>query len=164
MNIEAATTSPVLYRCFDYDANLLYIGATSDFCKRMAQHRTQSHWFPDMAYHTTEAYRTRADAAAAEKAAIAKERPEFNFAHNVPPAPAPEPKVKGANFPSHIPVRLTSDIVAGLDALKAATGIGRALFIRVALEYCIPRFLSGDTELLKRLPDATSEYLKNRNA
>lgn len=70
-----------LYRHFDSDGRLLYIGIASDPETRRKQHQRNSRWArlsDDMA---VEWFTTRGEAEAAERAAIASERPIFNTTH-----------------------------------------------------------------------------------
>jgi predicted GIY-YIG superfamily endonuclease len=74
-----------LYRCFDADDFLIYIGCTVDVRKRLQLHRCSttvkaSRWLTAcMARHiVSEPYPSRVAALAAEAAAIAAEQPIFN--------------------------------------------------------------------------------------
>lgn len=76
-----------VYRIYDANDVLIYIGATSNLKARMATHRSMKPWpgcapvvtvGARMARWTSTEYPTRADAFAAERAAIRAERPELN--------------------------------------------------------------------------------------
>lgn len=69
-----------LYRFFDENGLLLYVGITKDFKKRKSQHAARSQWFHRAARHTLEPHPSRAAALAAEAAAILEEQPLFNRA------------------------------------------------------------------------------------
>ena len=71
----------VLYRYFDSEGRLLYLGITGDNTKRQSQHRRDSFWFGLIASATFEHYPTRLEALAAEKSAIQSEQPKFNTQH-----------------------------------------------------------------------------------
>ena len=71
-----------LYRHFDADGQLLYVGITCNPSKRLGQHRRSKDWFTDIAQTTYEKYASRADVIAAEKAAIEAEHPLWNVCHN----------------------------------------------------------------------------------
>lgn len=68
----------VVYRAFDPSGQLLYVGRTKRFRERMTSHRRLSAWWAEATSITIEAYATQVDAAHAERAAIANERPRFN--------------------------------------------------------------------------------------
>lgn len=71
-----------LYRCFDKDQNLLYIGISSSVLARLSQHSHQSHWFSGLVYVKIEKFASLCDAACAEKNAIKNEHPQFNIIYN----------------------------------------------------------------------------------
>jgi excinuclease UvrABC nuclease subunit len=67
-----------LYRHFDCDATLLYVGVAKHLAARTAGHKAASPWGKQIASITTEEYPTKAAAHAAERAAILSEGPKFN--------------------------------------------------------------------------------------
>lgn len=71
----------VLYRAYDANNTLLYIGISSQAFARFDQHSHTSQWLPSCPYVTLEHYRHRNDALKAEKAAIKNENPKFNLVH-----------------------------------------------------------------------------------
>lgn len=74
-----------VYRCFDADGRLLYIGCTVDVERRLTAHRRSAAWFPLLASvrlvgpFVGSAARYRA--MRAEERLIRAERPEFNAHH-----------------------------------------------------------------------------------
>jgi len=85
----------VVYRFFDADDTLLYIGVTSDFPLRLEQHKRQSAFGPSIDSYTLAYYTTRAAADHAERAAILDECPAGNsrvrVKRKMPPGPVPQP-------------------------------------------------------------------------
>lgn len=71
----------VLYRAFDLEGRLLYIGSTNDVRLRMDQHRKSAQWFSRMALFTTEPFATEDEVRIAERAAIQNEQPPYNISH-----------------------------------------------------------------------------------
>ncbi len=69
-----------LYRYFDSEGQLLYVGITGDNTKRQSQHRRNSFWFGKIASATFEHFDTRAEADSAETLAIKNEKPLHNIA------------------------------------------------------------------------------------
>lgn len=67
-----------LYRHFDADGRLLYVGISTASMRRLSEHRTDSAWFWSIATIKVERFDTIAQARLAETAAIKNERPLFN--------------------------------------------------------------------------------------
>lgn len=72
--------STILYRYFDNQDQLLYVGITGDNVKRQSQHRRNSFWFGKIAVAKFEHFKTRDEALQAEAAAIRLEKPLHNIA------------------------------------------------------------------------------------
>lgn len=70
-----------LYRHFDKDGRLLYVGISLNAVARLAQHRGVAHWFRSIARIEIEWHPTREDACAAEIEAIREELPMHNVIH-----------------------------------------------------------------------------------
>ena len=71
-----------LYRHYDYEDVLLYVGVSISTAARLAQHRDHSRWFENVHRVTITRYDTRESALIAEKLAIQAERPVWNVHHN----------------------------------------------------------------------------------
>ena len=71
-----------LYRFFATDGSLLYVGVTNNPARRFTQHGVQRDWWHEVATIRMERHESREAVLAAEKAAIAKERPRYNVKHN----------------------------------------------------------------------------------
>lgn len=67
-----------VYRCYDDQGHLLYVGMSVDPVKRIASHRRYAVWLPRMARWTTEWFPDRATARAEELRAMREE----SSAHN----------------------------------------------------------------------------------
>lgn len=70
-------TQTALYRHFDANGQLLYVGISLSAVGRLAQHRDKE-WFTAIATMTTEWFRSRDEAIFAEQAAIRDELPAYN--------------------------------------------------------------------------------------
>ena len=68
-----------LYRYFDSDGKLLYVGITGDNVKRQSQHRRNAFWFGEIASATFVHFDSREEALEAEAAAIRYEKPAHNI-------------------------------------------------------------------------------------
>lgn len=73
-----------LYRYFDSENALLYIGISLSHLQRLSQHRASSSWAYLIASTTVEYYPDKASALLAEAQAIKSERPKHNIIHNKP--------------------------------------------------------------------------------
>jgi hypothetical protein len=78
-----------LYRFYDTDGQLLYIGISFSAIQRAAQHRDAQPWWSDVARMDIEhlGTTTRRNAEQLERAAIAAESPRHNIAHNMKSVP-----------------------------------------------------------------------------
>lgn len=74
-----------LYRHWDADGRLLYVGIAKRPMARERQHEASSPWMVFQAEMTVEPFGSRADAEAAEAEAIRTEEPLFNVAGNESP-------------------------------------------------------------------------------
>jgi predicted GIY-YIG superfamily endonuclease len=73
-------TPTALYRLYDAEGKLLYIGITGDIKARFAQHAETKAWWPDVTRKTVEWHAARSEASQAELEAIKAERPVHNIA------------------------------------------------------------------------------------
>lgn len=69
-----------VYRYYDENEQLLYVGITGDNYKRQSAHRRGSSWFKDAVNATFEHFDTREEALEAETIAIRTENPMYNIA------------------------------------------------------------------------------------
>jgi predicted GIY-YIG superfamily endonuclease len=82
-----------LYRFFDAQGQLLYVGLTENVASRWRQHNTFKPRWADVATATLEHFATREKAAAAEVRAIEQERPLWNIkTHREASRPKPIPR------------------------------------------------------------------------
>lgn len=68
-----------LYRHFDAEGRLLYVGITSSTFRRMRQHKHNSSWYEQVTRIEIERFPSREAARQAEMVAIDKEKPLFNM-------------------------------------------------------------------------------------
>lgn len=78
-----------LYRCFDAEGNLLYVGATKNVFQRIADHQAHSYWFRHVTRVEIQHFDSRKEALAAEAMAITLENPKHNTV---------TPRVPGVEF------------------------------------------------------------------
>lgn len=83
--VPGALRETALYRWWDDGDGLLYIGITGHLGGRTDAHAAGSSWMEFAVRSTVERYPNRAEAEAAEEAAIKAEQPLFNKQHNDTP-------------------------------------------------------------------------------
>lgn len=74
---------PTLYRYFDKDGRLLYVGVTTGHLERMLQHSLASLWWTDAVSCTLVHFTDEAEMREAERVAIETERPIHNRTFSV---------------------------------------------------------------------------------
>lgn len=90
-----------LYRYYDREGRLLYVGITGSGSSRMAAHASTSRWWRYVRTARFEHFRTREAALLAETMAIQTERPKFNKAQRVlAPRPASEALARISALPA----------------------------------------------------------------
>lgn len=123
-----------VYRMFDANGKVLYIGISGVVGRRFDQH-SQKVWFPQVSTITLEWFPTKAAAVLAERHAILAERPRYNV-DGTRRRKTPEPKApslhpaeprRGAEYPS--------DILARIAAIRAdlASGVARERRLRAGI-------------------------------
>jgi predicted GIY-YIG superfamily endonuclease len=87
-NVTFIRTSPqqehIVYRMFNDDGELLYVGVTSSFLRRMGDHKRDKPWYDEIGSIERWRYTTREAANQAEWEAIQTENPRHNIARAVP--------------------------------------------------------------------------------
>lgn len=68
----------VLYRMFNVENQLLYVGVTANPTVRLYAHEANQTWWHEVVLVTLEHFETAAQAALAEGAAIIEENPKYN--------------------------------------------------------------------------------------
>ena len=71
----------VLYRMFDADSRLLYVGISVHGPDRLNGHRHDKPWWPEIATVQMKHFPNRSAALQAEQAAIRTDNPKYNIAH-----------------------------------------------------------------------------------
>ena len=81
-NTAVSNKKTDLYRHFDSEGMLLYIGISFHTLFRLADHRGESSWYDNIRTVTIEKFPSREAAEQAERAAIKSELPKHNEAHH----------------------------------------------------------------------------------
>lgn len=77
-----------LYRFYDAEGVLLYVGITMNPAQRWKDHSKEKPWWVDVAHITLEDHSDREAVELAERAAIRRERPRYNVVHNAGRGPS----------------------------------------------------------------------------
>jgi predicted GIY-YIG superfamily endonuclease len=97
----------VLYKMYDDERRLLYVGISANLGKRLDRHMRDKLWFQQIAYIAVTHYATRTECLLAERHAIVSERPIHNLAHSGaagdPFAGAPASAVRIEDLPPKAP-------------------------------------------------------------
>lgn len=83
--IAEGETRTALYRFYDADEKLLYVGITDDPWRRWREHVRDKPWYPQVKHQAVTWYDARTAAEVAEYVAIRCEGPRFNIAGAVRP-------------------------------------------------------------------------------
>lgn len=107
--------SNVLYRVYDEDGRLLYVGITNNPPARFRSHRATKQWWAMVAHIFTKTYDSRAALREAEREAIKTEHPTYNVVHNAGRDDRPTDPVLFTDYCAacetlgHVPHALTMD-------------------------------------------------------
>lgn len=109
-----------LYRIYDRDGILLYVGISRSFGRRWSDESHEKPWWGDVQRMTVDWYPTRQEAEIAESRVIRSERPVHNVAHN---RPRPALSRKPSRAPSD-PYGLARLPLARLPTVAEALSLG----------------------------------------
>lgn len=153
-----------LYRFFDASGALLYVGIAGRFSARLRAHRREAPWYAAATSITLERFETRAEAEAAERAAIVSERPAHNVQHNsgkpvllVEPQPTRRERCEEARRRGRELERVVNDPRRTDSQLRAA----RAQSFQHALadaDLCTGWIWAADGRLTNRWADGVIEH------
>ena len=82
LKAKAKGREETLYRLYDREGSLLYVGITNDIFNRWKEHSNDKHWFEDVHRFEREVYPDRESVEHAERIAIQDEGPRYNVANN----------------------------------------------------------------------------------
>lgn len=81
-SVPVSSTGCFVYRAFDEDDDLLYVGIADDMLGRQREHKLRSPWVALAVRVEWALYASRQDAELVEKHAIIDEQPNYNIAQN----------------------------------------------------------------------------------
>jgi len=88
--MTAMSERMAVYRLYDANDVLLYVGISKSFGRRWRSHRAEKPWWPEVHHQTIDWLETREEADEAETVAVLNEKPRYNIA-KVPSLPPPRP-------------------------------------------------------------------------
>lgn len=88
--VDMANDTHILYRFFDKDDVLLYVGITNNPKNRFKGHQKEKSWFNKVTHSTMEHFGSRNELEDAEVRAIQTEKPKYNVVHTVQAVLKPE--------------------------------------------------------------------------
>jgi predicted GIY-YIG superfamily endonuclease len=100
--LMSSNASTDLYRYYDADGQLLYVGISLSAVARASQHRAEKGWWQDVARMTVEHLPTRQAAEDAERSAIRAEKPVHNVIHNGGGSTTSTKPVKATTFEGRV--------------------------------------------------------------
>jgi predicted GIY-YIG superfamily endonuclease len=109
-----------LYRLYDHDARLLYIGIAEKWATRMGQHAADKTWWPDVANVRFEQLPDRTEALTAEREAISTERPLHNIVHNTGTERTPQSRLRPT---VGLPLRTDQCVALGMTDRRCPIGV-----------------------------------------
>lgn len=113
-----------LYRLYDHQDRLLYIGIARSWPSRMTQHAADKTWWKDVHRVAVEEHSSRPAALEAERSAIGSEAPLHNVVHNSKTAKPLVTQASEAPVPSYgTPLRRGQVVALGLDGGDCPVGL-----------------------------------------
>ncbi|MFI2663253.1 hypothetical protein [Micromonospora carbonacea] len=132
-----------LYRHYDAEGRLLYVGVTFNPGHRASGHRAYAEWIDQATTFTGTWFPTRAEALAAEKEAIRAEKPIYNRQrYGAGAAPAPTTP-SDPDTPRTVNFLLEQESVDELESLADELDTTRSEVVRTMLEFSINNWEPG---------------------
>lgn len=154
------TMPHVVYRAFDAEGSLLYVGCTSSLTKRSDQHARGSAWWPYMARIEHRAYATYAQARFAETLAIRTESPLFNLRGRDVPEPRAREAAAAYTGSAAAPQSTGEDALSPVE-VAAEWGVDRSTVKRLIDRGQLPAWRNGRVVRIKRT-DADAFVARHR--
>lgn len=132
-----------LYRHFDKDGRLLYVGVTFNPGQRASGHRAYAEWIDQAVSFTGTWFNTRAEALAAEKEAIRTENPLYNKDRFGGPASTAAFATPDPDSDRPLNCRMDYDLVERMDATASEFNTNRSEVIRAMLDFSLQHMPRG---------------------
>lgn len=122
-------TEHTVYKFYNADDDLLYVGVTSQWPGRLDQHRRQTEWFAEVMHHALIHFTTAEQARKAEIATIAELTPRYNRA----PGGGGRPPSDPATHRIRSTFSVSFQTLALLDRLAERTGQSKSAVVEQAI-------------------------------
>ncbi len=156
--LPGAPMKTQLYRHFDKNRNLLYVGISLSAIQRLEQHKTDSKWFNQIATITVQHFNSRSDAQWAETQVIHNENPKYNIVRTRPPIHSCDEPTSTDRVMARIPIEPGPFIVK---RIAEVLNTNRAVVLELVLRGTIKR-IEG-MEPIRISKDQLIEYVKRFN-
>lgn len=128
-----------VYRLFDSDGCLLYVGISINPKARWGMHARDKSWWPEVAEKTIELHPNRDAAEAAERHTIAAEAPKYNVEHSTTRKRGDAMAEYAAKYDRPKQIRIPTDLWDSLGATAKKAGTDRSTLLRSFLAWYIGR-------------------------
>lgn len=130
-----------LYKVFDKDKQLLYVGFTNNISRRFSQHK-EKEWFKLMTNFESISFSTEIECKEAEENCIKEQKPIYNLQHT-------EAKVKDKTFRQR-GVYFSDDVMLRLKYIHAQTNEGISKIVERILDQHLPKF--SELKIIEQAP------------
>lgn len=130
-------TPTALYRLFDQDGALLYIGIAVDPEVRLRVHSREKTWWPQVAQRSIEWFASRPEAEAAEIQAITSESPTHNVSHSTTRQRGDAKAEYRSPYPKPRQVRIPTDMWKRFGRAAKLGGTSRAKVVSEMIDWYI---------------------------
>ncbi|MGV9226433.1 GntR family transcriptional regulator [Streptomyces albogriseolus] len=136
-----------LYKLYNEEDALLYVGVTNNTRVRWAKHATDKAWWGEVSRQEITWYADRISALAAEKEAIQRDQPRYNSEHIAPAAPTVDEtdwgyqaiaedltaRIERGELPPGRPIPTVADLMVGYRVARQTVRSAVAVLVRDGL-------------------------------
>lgn len=133
------TERTALYRLYDVDDQLLYIGISVNPTTRWSMHAGEKTWWPLVARKDLAWLDNRDDAERAEACAIIKERPRYNVTHSTTRIRGDARQEDTGRYGFVAKVRVSSQLWQGFGQAAKSAGTNRSALIMAFIRWYLRR-------------------------
>ncbi|WP_097930877.1 MULTISPECIES: GIY-YIG nuclease family protein [unclassified Streptomyces] len=134
---DSAQRPTALYRLFDEEGVLLYVGIAVDPEVRLRVHAREKTWWPQVAQRSIEWFANRAEAEAAEMQAIVSEGPSRNVEHSTTRQRGDAKAEYRSPYPKPRQVRIPTDMWTQFGRAAKLGGTSRAKVVSQLIDWYI---------------------------
>ncbi|MFE1362616.1 GIY-YIG nuclease family protein [Streptomyces harbinensis] len=139
MDLTGSASRTALYRLFDQEGRLLYVGISVNPTSRWSVHAGEKTWWPEVHRKDVEWFGDRQQAEAAEIAAIAKERPLYNVEHSTVRKRGDAKSEYRSPYPAPRQIRVATEMWLAFDKAAKANGTTRGRLLLQFVRWYVRR-------------------------